>query len=926
MAPASATSDLDRVDSSPSPAVSDDEKRNHRNDDVSPHDKATSVVGHKEKGQDIDTTAAPVFPPAEWVERLKAEYTGRHDAGTETLPPGCDPDRMAASVLTLDVEESVQVLKNLLESQKEDFTIDQVVMARVRELVQGHEHCEMTHGDWTYDVCKRAGLYHNWSPYAEVRAVTLPYDDVEEACESFRAYLLGYFWICVCTAINSFFAPRQPGISIPGSVIQLILVPMGRAMAYILPDWGFRWRGTRYTLNPGPWTAKEQLFTTIIFNGASGIGNMTGLLVMRLPVFFNQKWATYRFNIMLALSNQVFGLGMAGILRRLSVYPIEAVWPSTLPVLALNRTLMNADNKREKINGWTMTRYRMFLWSSLFFLIYYWIPNRFWEGLRLFNWLTWIDPNNFNLATVTGSYGGMGYNPFSSFDPNVSGSGTMNAPFFAQLQQFVMRALSGIIILIMYYKNAFWSAFLPINSNSAFDNTAKPYNISMVLNSDDTLNMQKYEAYGPPYYAIANLFITGVNFIYYTFSIVYVFTKFWKPIKKAFVGIVVNTIKRRSVYSGFEDGHTRMMRVNYKEVPEWWYGLLFTFGFVISIISLEAWPTDTPWWSMLGVTAIGALLTIPWVVIESIASTGIAVNVIWQVLPGIWFPGRPMPQLIILMLGAAFEIMAGSFSHDLKYAHYAKIPPRAVFRGHVSSVMVNCFIYVAMIEVMMAYANSDNTLCQWNNKQAMVCQYANSVYSSTIFYGIFGTNNMFKLYPILPWCFLIGAVLGVLWIGGERLLPRLRPHIKARLGSERGSKFDRYIWDPAAATLACLNPAIALSGALQWAGNNNLTYATLGIYLAWYFQYYLKRRYTAWWGKYAYLIFAGLAVGVAISGLIVTLVFSFGAGKGVEMKWWGNDVSKAGIDYKLYTNEARLMEVGERGYFGLDPKDYPNGW
>lgn len=37
------------------------------------------------------------------------------------------------------------------------------------------------------------------------------------------------------------------------------------------------------------------------------------------------------------------------------------------------------------------------------------------------------------------------------------------------------------------------------------------------------------------------------------------------------------------------------------------------------------------------------------------------------------------------------------------------------------------------------------------------------------------------------------------------------------------------------------------------------------------------------WSKYAYLIFAGLAVGVAISGLIVTLVFSFGAGKGVSV-------------------------------------------
>jgi hypothetical protein len=206
---------------------------------------------------------------------------------------------------------------------------------------------------------------------------------------------------------------------------------MGRAMAYVVPDWGFSLRGKRYTLNPGPWSSKEQLFATIIFSGASTIGNFTGLLVMRLPIFFNQRWVNYGFAIALALANQIYGLGMAGILRRLAVYPTEAVWPSALPILALNRTLINSDNKRETINGWKITRYVCFLIFAAFFLVYYWIPNQFFGALRIFSWMTWIAPNNVNLAVVTGSYGGMGFNPWSSFDPNVSGSQAMNSPFFA---------------------------------------------------------------------------------------------------------------------------------------------------------------------------------------------------------------------------------------------------------------------------------------------------------------------------------------------------------------------------------------------------------------------------------------------------------------------------------------------------------------
>jgi hypothetical protein len=320
------------------------------------------------------------------------------------------------------------------------------------------------------------------------------------------------------------------------------------------------------------------------------------------------------------------------------------------------------------------------------------------------------------------------------------------------------------------------------------------------------------------------------------------------------------------------------------------------------------------------------LLTIPWVIIESIAATGISLNVIWQVLPGVWWPGRPLPQLVILMLGGAFEQMAGGFTADLKYAHYAKLPPRAVFRGHILSCVVNCFIYCAMLEVMLVYFNGDDTLCQWDNKSHMVCNYEHQVFANVIFFGAFGTNNMFKLYPVLPWCFLLGALLGLAWVLAEKWLPHARRHIQARMDERQFLSFHKYVWQPAASVFNCLNPAIALSGALNWAGNTNLTYATLGIYIAWLFQFYFKRRYTAWWGKYAYLIFAGLQVGVAISGLIVTLVFSFGAGKNASFKWWGNEVSQNGVDYQLYNNNASLLPLPAEGYFGLAPDQYPLDW
>jgi hypothetical protein len=157
-----------------------------------------------------------------------------------------------------------------------------------------------------------------------------------------------------------------------------------------------------------------------------------------------------------------------------------------------------------------------------------------------------------------------------------------------------MRLLAGLVILILYYKNAFWAAFMPINSNGAFNNEMKAYNASAVLNTENQVDIDKYKEYGPPYYAVANLFVTGANFVYYAFSIVYVFIRYWGPLKKAFYGMIVNGLKRRSIYTGFEDGHTRMMR-RYKEVPEWWVSKISLCIFLPFYVRQAGPPAKLSW-------------------------------------------------------------------------------------------------------------------------------------------------------------------------------------------------------------------------------------------------------------------------------------------------------------------------------------------
>jgi hypothetical protein len=131
-----------------------------------------------------------------------------------------------------------------------------------------------------------------------------------------------------------------------------------------------------------------------------------------------------------------------------------------------------------------------------------------------------------------------------------------------------MRAFGGVIILILYFTNSTWTAYLPINSGGTFDNTQASYNTSRILNPDNSLNDAAYRAYSPPYYSSAMLFKTGGEFAWYTISLVYVFIRYWSVIKRAVMGVVKTLGRGKSNYDGLNDPHTRMMR-KYKEVPEW---------------------------------------------------------------------------------------------------------------------------------------------------------------------------------------------------------------------------------------------------------------------------------------------------------------------------------------------------------------------
>ncbi|CAN6675128.1 oligopeptide transporter 2 [Trichomonascus vanleenenianus] len=832
-----------------------------------------------------------------------------------------DVEYMLQKIHEMEDQDAIQILVKTIEVHSDDPNFPSDTMAKIKVILEGEKTFNLAYPeeDYSFELRSEAAIIHYHSPYPEVRAVSDPHDDPDIPVETPRAYFLGIMWMAAATVINTFFSPRQPAITIGSNVLQLLLAPCGVFLAKTLPDWTLTIFGKKIRLNPGPWTYKEQMLATIIFNVASGPGGTYYVyLVQKLPQYLNHSWVSFGYEIVLAISIQFFGFGFAGALRRFVIYPAKSLWPKCFPTLALNRALLVPD-KKETIHGWRLSRYKFFFISFGLMFLYFWIPNFLFQALRSFNWMTWIAPQNFNLGMVTGFYGGMGFNPWATFDWNVSGSGSLVTPFFSTLQQYIARVLSGLIIIGMYWGNYVWSAYTPINSNESFANNGELYNVSKVMGDNGLLDINKYEEYGPPFFSGANVFGQGAWFAWYPMVLIYVVINQWTVIKGAAVSMYRGLRYKEHFSNHDTDPHTRMM-ANYKEVPDWWFLIVLALSLVFGIIALKVYPVHTPVWSLFAVIGISAVLIIPAALLLSVANVSLGFNVLFQLLGGLWFAGNPEASIIVTAYGSNFDSQTENYLSDQKLGHYAKLPPRALFRGQMTAVLINCFIFIGFLNWMVSNFQKDS-LCTWDNPEHFVCTDAVLVFASAVEFGAFGVRNMFTLYPILPWCFLMGAVVGLVFALAHKYGSTIRSHCRRTMSEARFEFFDKHAFNYLA-KLKTFNPAVFWAGALNWTGGNNLSYATNALYLSFIFMYYIKRRYTAWFQKYNYLLESGFDVGVAISGIIQTFAFNFGS-KDISINWWGNTVSQAGVDFQSYNQNATLLPIPAKGYFGPDKKDWP---
>jgi len=111
--------------------------------------------------------------------------------------------------------------------------------------------------------------------------------------------------------------------------------PVGKLLEAILPDKEFTTFGYTWSLNPGKFNVKEHMVITIMANvGFSAPYSSYIVWVQYLPLYFQPSVASnFGYQMLVALSTNFIGYGLAGLTRRFLVYPHVLSGPPTWPPL-----------------------------------------------------------------------------------------------------------------------------------------------------------------------------------------------------------------------------------------------------------------------------------------------------------------------------------------------------------------------------------------------------------------------------------------------------------------------------------------------------------------------------------------------------------------------------------------------------------------
>ncbi|KAL6916913.1 hypothetical protein FSHL1_008412 [Fusarium sambucinum] len=794
---------------------------------------------------------------------------------------------------TIDLDEAKKLAETLVYFHEHDPNFSSESIVRLQSFIANDEIFQNPekNEEAISNIKTEISLLTTNSPYPEVRAVVSNKDDPSTPAGTIRAWTIGLLFVIVQSFVNQLFSVRQPSIRLQAPVIQLLSYPVGKAWEKWLPVGEFSLFGSQVQLNPGKFNQKEHMLISIMANVSTSLPHSRYIIFTSwLKKYFDLPFAAdFGFQICLSLSMNLLGFGLAGLVRRFLVYPSFCIWPRSLATVALNQSLHN-DSGNTSVLGpfkkiYNMSRYRFFMLSFAAMFVWFWFPDLIVSALSLFNWLAWISPNNFNLTAITGVSKGLGFNPLPTFDWNIATYyiDPLLVPFHVTFNMFLGAVLGGITIIAMYWSNTYNTGYLPINTNTMFDNTGAKYNVSSILDDRGLLDVEKYQAYSQVHIAASSVTYYIYFFAVYSAVISYAAIYHWNDIKLGFVSLY-QSFKKDSKVNEFKDIHTKLME-KYREVPEWWYMILNIFGVAFGIASVAAWPTNTSVGTVFFGLALAIIFTVPTGII--FATTGIEVefNVLAEFIGGAWQPGNALAMNFFKGFGYVTVAHALDFANDLKLGHYLKIPQRQTFWCQTVATIVSAFVCTG---VMNFQIRNIPDICESGQKDRFTCPGVESYFTAAVLFGSLAPQRVFGkggMYTALLAAFPVGLAFPVLYYYATRKLPKTH-------------------------FLTKLHPVVIFSGGHIWSPYN-LAYVWPAVIPGWISWVIVRKRYLAFWAKYNYVLSAAWQTGIAIAAVVIFFAVSY---HGASVDWIGNNA-----DSGCEANTCTRLKLPQGEIFGQQP-------
>ncbi|KAL8813922.1 MAG: hypothetical protein Q9223_006818 [Gallowayella weberi] len=753
------------------------------------------------------------------------------------------------------------------------------------------------------------------SRYPQVRASVSAHDDLGASISTPRMWILSLICALLGSGSNLFFSLRYPSVTITPVIALVVVHPLGLAWDRLFkrdddPAEAFdcgtlisdftdpqgraitsRSVRLRRWFAQGRWNEKEHACVYISSNVSFGFAFATDVIVEQAK-FYKQDLSIL-YQILLTVSTQILGYSFAGLTRRFLVRPPSMIWPATLMSTAMFTTMHKSENKIA--NGWSITRWKFFLLVFSAAFAWYFLPGLLFPALSYFSVVTWFAPQNVVLANLFGTASGLGLFPVTFDWAQIAYIGSpLLTPWWA-----AANVVTGLVIImwivapIMYYKNALFSAYLPILSSSVFDNGGKPYDVSRILTPDFLFDRKLYESYSKVYLPITYALAYGVQFAglsaLVTHTACWYGKEIWQVSKQPLAGDKgidhpdagsqrpnSKGSSESSVEAGIDtsmqgdDVHARLMR-RYEDAPASWYLATFVAMLAVGIFVVEYYPIYLPWYGLLLALSITAILFIPVAIVMALTNQHSSLYLICQIICGTVFPGRPVANMVFTTYCYISSAQGVKFSSDLKLGHYMKIPPRILFQVQMVATIVSSFTQIGVLNWMFANIPS---LCQPDAINGFSCPLARVHFNGSILWGVVGPQRFFgsdALYHPLVWFFLVGAIAPIVVF----MIARKRPMNSIWRKINLPVLFGSLSWIP---------PATGLNFSV-WA------------LVCFTFNSVIRKRKPEWWGKYTMTLSAALDSGLAV-GVVVIFFGVIFPGWMRGFTWWGTEIYKQGCDWQ----------------------------